>query len=99
MQIQYVIIIISFVVPLFILSYKFGYFYWFPQVGYGAVISDIVNGIAPGGGITAMGHDFAILPSPEFAMPWDPATGQTAFQWLAICFLFHLHLLIIKEKL
>jgi cation/acetate symporter len=33
-----------------------------------------------------MGHDFAILPSPEFAMPWDPATGQTAFQWIAICF-------------
>jgi cation/acetate symporter len=86
MQIQYVIIIISFVIPLFILTYKFGYFAWLPQVGYGQVISDIVNGIAPGGGITSMGHDFAILPSPEFAMPWDPATGQTAFQWLAICF-------------
>jgi len=86
MQIQYVIIIISFIIPLFILTYKFGYFYWLPQIGYGAAISDIVNGIAPGGGISAMGHDFAILPSPEFAMPWDPATGQTAFQWLAICF-------------
>lgn len=86
MQIQYVIIIISFIIPLFILTYKFGYFAWLPQVGYGQVISDIVNGIAPGGGITSMGHDFAILPSPEFAMPWDPATGQTAFQWLAICF-------------
>ncbi|MBL1211754.1 MAG: VC_2705 family sodium/solute symporter [Ignavibacteriae bacterium] len=86
MQIQYVIIIISFVIPLFILCYKFGYFPFLPQVGYGAVVSDIVNGIAPGKGITAMGHDFAILPSPEFAMPWDPATGQTAFQWIAICF-------------
>lgn len=86
MQIQYVIIIISFIIPLFILTYKFGYFAWLPQVGYGAVISDIVNGIAPGGGLSSMGHDFAILPSPEFAMPWDPATGQTAFQWLAICF-------------
>jgi len=86
MQIQYVIIIISFIIPLFILTYKFGYFYWLPQIGYGAAISDIVNGIAPGAGISAMGHDFAILPSPEFAMPWDPATGQTAFQWLAICF-------------
>ncbi len=86
MQIQYVIIIISFIIPLFILTYKFGYFAWLPQVGYGAAISDIVNGIAPGSGITSMGHDFAILPSPEFAMPWDPATGQTAFQWLAICF-------------
>jgi cation/acetate symporter len=86
MQIQYVIIIISFVIPLFILCYKFGYFPFLPQVGYGAVVSDIVNGIAPGKGITAMGHDFAILPSPEFAMPWDPATGQSAFQWIAICF-------------
>jgi cation/acetate symporter len=86
MQIQYVIIIISFVIPLFILCYKFGYFPFLPQVGYGAVVSDIVNGIAPGKGITAMGHDFAILPSPEFAMPWDPATGQSAFQWMAICF-------------
>ena len=86
MQIQYVIIIISFIIPLFILTYKFGYFAWLPQVGYGQVISDIVTGIAPGGGLSSMGHDFAILPSPEFAMPWDPATGQTAFQWLAICF-------------
>ncbi len=86
MQIQYVIIIASFLIPLFILTYKFGYFYWLPQVGYGEVISDIISGIAPGKGISAMGHDFAILPSPEFAMPWDPATGQTAFQWLAICF-------------
>jgi len=86
MQIQYVIIIISFVIPLFILCYKFGYFYWLPQTGFGQVVTDIVNGIAPGKGITSMGHDFAILPSPEFAMPWDPATGQTAFQWIAICF-------------
>lgn len=86
MQIQYVIIIISFLVPLFILTYKFGYFFWLPEVGYGSLVSDIVTGIAPGKGITAMGHDFAILPSPEFAMPWDPATGQTAFQWIAICF-------------
>ena len=86
MQIQYVIIIISFIVPLFILAHKFGYLFWLPQAGYGAVVSDIVNGIAPGKGITAIGHDFAILPSPEFAMPWDPATGQTAFQWIAICF-------------
>jgi cation/acetate symporter len=86
MQIQYVIIIVSFLIPLFILTYKFGYFFWLPQGGYGAIVSDVVNGLAPGKGITAMGHDFAILPSPEFAMPWDPATGQTAFQWIAICF-------------
>ncbi len=86
MQIQYVIIIVSFLIPLFILAYKFGYFFWLPQAGYGTVVGDIVNGIAPGKGLTALGHDFAILPSPEFAMPWDPATGQTAFQWIAICF-------------
>ena len=86
MQIQYVIIIISFVIPLFILCYKFGYFWFLPQTGYGAVVSDIVNGVAPGKGVTALGHDVAILPSPEFAMPWDPATGMSAFQWIAICF-------------
>ncbi len=86
MQIQYVIIIVSFLIPLFILLYKFGYMFWLPQVGYGQCVSDIVHGIAPGKGVTAMGHDFAILPSPEFAMPWDPATGQSAFQWVAICF-------------
>ncbi|MBN2416260.1 VC_2705 family sodium/solute symporter [bacterium] len=86
MQIQYVIIIVSFLIPLFILAHKFGYFFLLPQGGYGALVSDIVNGIAPGKGITALGHDFAILPSPEYAMPWDSATGQTAFQWVAMCF-------------
>ncbi|MCK5146328.1 VC_2705 family sodium/solute symporter [bacterium] len=86
MQIQYVIIILSFILPLFILAHKFGYFAFLPQVSYGAVVSDIVNGIAPGKGITALGHDFAHLPAPEYAMPWDPATGQTSFQWFAMCF-------------
>ncbi len=86
MQIQYVIIIVSFMIPLFILTYKYGYFWLVPQVGYGNVVSDVVNGLPPGKGLSVMGHDFGILPSPEFAMPWDPATGQTAFQWIAICF-------------
>ena len=86
MQVQYVIIIISFMIPLFILTYKFGYFWFIPQVGYGQVVTDTVNGLAPGKGLSALGHEFGILPSPEFAMPWDPATGQTAFQWIAICF-------------
>ncbi len=36
--------------------------------------------------LNAYGHDFAIVPSPEFAMPWDPSTGTTFFQWMAICF-------------
>ena len=88
MQVQYVIIIVSFMIPLFILTQKFGFFALIPQVGYGEVIAGIVDGVAPvaENPATALGHDFGILPSPEFAMPWDPATGQTAFQWLAICF-------------
>ena len=89
MQIQYVIIIISFLIPLFVLTFKFDYFWLLPQVGYGAAVSDIVNGIpAPevGSMINAFGHNFAILPSPEYAMPWDPSTGQTFFQWMAIVF-------------
>ena len=45
MQIQYVIIIISFLIPLFILTFKFDYFWLLPQIGYGAVVSDIVSGI------------------------------------------------------
>ena len=89
MQIQYVIIIISFLIPLFVLTFKFDYFWLLPQVGYGAAVTDIVNGIpAPeiGNMLNAFGHDFAILPSPEYAMPWDPSTGQTFFQWMAIVF-------------
>jgi cation/acetate symporter len=87
MQIQYVIMIVSFILPLFILAHKFGYFPFIPQISYGGTVSDIVEGLEPVKGLmNRMGHDFAILPSPEFAMPWDPATGQSAFQWIAICF-------------
>ncbi|MCD4651626.1 MAG: VC_2705 family sodium/solute symporter [Candidatus Cloacimonetes bacterium] len=89
MQIQYVIIISSFIIPLFILTFKFNYFWVIPQIGYGAVVSDIVNGIqAPATAdlINRFGHDFAILPSPEYAMPWDPSTGKTFFQWIALTF-------------
>jgi cation/acetate symporter len=92
MQIQYVIIVVSFLLPTFILAFKFDYFWLLPQIGYGAAVSDIVQGIpAPNisGGIAllnAYGHDFSIVPSPEFAMPWDPSTGTTFFQWVAICF-------------
>jgi len=89
MQIQYIIIIISFLIPLFILTYKFDYFWLLPQVGYGAVVSDIVNGI-PAAEVARLvnvyGHEFIITPSPEYAMPWDPATGQTFFQFMAIAF-------------
>lgn len=89
MQIQYIIIIISFLIPLFILTYKFDYFWLLPQIGYGALVSDIVTGIpAPEiqNMVNSFGHDFALTASPEYAMPWDPASGQTFFQFMAIAF-------------
>lgn len=89
MQIQYVIIITSFLIPLFILTFKYDYFWLLPQIGYGSVVSDIVSGVpadVTANLMNAMGHDYAMVPSPEFAMPWDPATGQTFFQWIAIAF-------------
>ncbi len=89
MQIQYIIIIVSFLIPLFILTFKFDYFWVLPQIGYGAVVTDVVQGIPlseVAGLANSMGHEFAIVPSPEYAMPWDPATGKTFFQWIAIAF-------------
>ena len=89
MQIQYVIIIISFIIPLFILTFKFDYFWLLPQVGYGSVVSDAVAGIPLAESqqlVNSFGHDFAIVPAPEYAMPWDPATGKTFYQWIAIAF-------------
>jgi len=92
MQIQYVIIVVSFMIPTFILTFKFDYFWLLPQIGYGAAVTDIVHGIpAPNLAdgvalLNAYGQNFAIVPSPEFAMPWDPGSGTTFFQWMAICF-------------
>jgi len=89
MQIQYIIIIVSFLIPLFILTFKFDYFWLLPQIGYGSVVSDVVAGLPVNETkelVNSLGHDFAIVPSPEFAMPWDPPTGQTFFQWIAIAF-------------
>lgn len=89
MQIQYVIIIISFLIPLFILTAKFDYFWLLPQIGYGSVVTDITNGISIAdaqGLINSYGHEFAIVPSPEYAMPWDPSSKQTFFQFMAIAF-------------
>ncbi|MBW2011651.1 MAG: VC_2705 family sodium/solute symporter [Deltaproteobacteria bacterium] len=85
-QVQYVIIIISFVIPEIILTFKYDYFWLFPQLGYGQVVSDIVAGVSPADLVNSAGHAFAILPSPEFALPWDPATGKDFFQFIAICF-------------
>jgi cation/acetate symporter len=89
MQIQYVIIIISFIIPLFILTVKFDYFWLLPQIGYGAVVSDVVQGIplvAQEQLYNSFGHAYAMVPAPEYAMPWDSATGKTFFQWMAIAF-------------
>ncbi|MCG8307816.1 MAG: VC_2705 family sodium/solute symporter [Cytophagales bacterium] len=89
MQIQYIIIIISFIIPLFILTFKFDYFWLLPQVGYGSVVSDAVAGIPIAESqqlVNSFGHDFAMVPAPEYAMPWDPATGKTFYQWIAIAF-------------
>jgi cation/acetate symporter len=89
MQIQYIIIIVSFLIPLFILTFKFDYFWLLPQVGYGSVVSDAVAGIPLAESqqlVNSFGHDFAIVPVPEYAMPWDPATGKTFYQWIAIAF-------------
>jgi len=64
MQIQYIIIIVSFLIPLFLLTFKFDYFWLLPQIGYGSVVSDIVQGIpAPNISekvslLNAYGHDF-----------------------------------------
>lgn len=89
MQIQYVIIIISFIIPLFILTFKFDYFWILPQIGYGSVVSDIVTGIPLSESanlVNSLGHEFAMVAAPEFVMPWDPATGKSFFQWIAIAF-------------
>lgn len=92
MQVQYVIIVVSFLIPIFIMTFKFDYFWLVPQIGYGAAVTDIIQGIpAPNISdgvslVNAFGHDFSIVPSPEFAMPWDPSTGTSFFQWIAICF-------------
>lgn len=89
MQIQYVIIIISFIIPLFILTYTYDYFWLLPPVGYGAVVTDIVNGLPiPDANVltNVYGNAYAMLPSPEFAMPWDPSTGTDFFQWMAVAF-------------
>lgn len=89
MQIQYVIIIVSFLIPLFILSYKFDYFWLLPQIGYGSAVSDAISGIPLSETnqlMNSLGNSFAIVPVPEYAMPWDTATGKTFFQWVAIAF-------------
>ncbi len=84
-QVQYVILIVAFLIPAFIMTFKFDYFWLIPQVGYGAVVSDIVAGTALPFK-SSLGHAMQTIPSPEYAMPWDPSTGKDYFQWMATCF-------------
>ena len=83
--VQYIILITAFLIPAFILTFKFDYVWLLPQLGYGRVVSDIVAGNATPF-VTSLGHAMQTVPQPEYAMPWDPATGKTFFQWMATCF-------------
>ncbi len=83
--VQYVILITAFLIPAFILTFKFKYFWLIPELGYGRVVSDIVAGNATPF-VNSFGHAMQTVPSPEFAMPWDTATGKDFFQWMATCF-------------
>lgn len=84
-QIQYVILITAFLIPAFVLTFKFDYFWVLPPIGYGQVVSDIVDGTATPF-VSSLGHPMGTVPTPEFAMPWDAATDRNFFQWMATCF-------------
>ena len=83
--VQYIILITAFLIPAFILTFKFDYFWLIPELGYGRVVSDIVAGNETGF-VSSLGHAMQTVPQPEYAMPWDPSTGRTFFQWMATCF-------------
>ena len=82
---QYIILITAFLIPAFILTFKFDYFWLLPQLGYGRVVSDIVAGNSTPF-INSLGHAMQTVAQPEYAMPWDTATGKDFFQWMATCF-------------
>ncbi len=84
-QIQYIILITAFMIPAFVMTFKFDYFWLLPPIGYGQVVTDIVQGTQTGF-VTSLGHAMSTIPSPEYAMPWDPAIGRDFFQWMATCF-------------
>lgn len=89
MQVQYVVIITSFLIPLFLLLFKYDYFWLLPPIGYGSVVSDIVTGVSINDTkelFNYYGHHYAIVASPEYAMPWALSSGGTFFQWIAIVF-------------
>jgi len=82
---QYIILITAFLIPTFVLTFKFDYFWLIPELGYGRVVSDIVAGNATPF-MNSLGHAMQTVPQPEYAMPWDTATGKDFFQWMATCF-------------
>ncbi|MFA8433783.1 MAG: VC_2705 family sodium/solute symporter [Marinifilaceae bacterium] len=85
-QIQYVIIIVSFMIPAFMLTFKYDYLWLVPPIGYGQAVNDVVNGLPAVDLVNNFGNAYAILPSPEFAMPWDQVTGKSFYMWMAIAF-------------
>ncbi len=89
MQVQYIIIATSFLIPLFILLFKYDYFWLIPPIGYGSVVSDIVAGVPLNESkelFNIYGHPFSIVSSPEYVMPWAESSGGTFFQWMVIVF-------------
>ena len=89
MQIQYVVISSSFLIPLFILLFKFDYFWLLPPIGYGSIVSDVVSGMDLSTSqelFNSYGHQFAMVASPEYAMPWAASSNGTFFQWIVIVF-------------
>ena len=73
MQVQYVVIVITFFLPLFFIANKLGYFSAVPQIGYGAALWDIGHG---GNGIAAAAAD------PAYTLPF---AGYTLYHWIALC--------------
>ena len=73
MQVQYVVIVITFFLPLFFIASKLGYFSAVPQIGYGAAVYDIGHG---GNGISAAVAD------PSYYLPF---AKYTMYHWFALC--------------
>lgn len=73
MQVQYVVIVITFFLPLFFIANKLGYFSAVPQIGYGAAIWDIGHS---GNGIAAA------VAEPSYYLPF---AKYTMYHWFALC--------------
>ncbi|MEJ2201489.1 MAG: VC_2705 family sodium/solute symporter, partial [Desulfuromonadaceae bacterium] len=73
MQVQYVVIVITFFLPLFFIANKLGYFSAVPQIGYGSALWDIGNG---GNGIVETATEASF---------YLPFAKYTAYHWFALC--------------